>query len=80
MNVVYEPRGRAREYSELAYNLYRGCTHGCRYCYAPACMRACLHATHRPGGGLWGGVGRMINFKLSHHAEDALVKRKIKRE
>ncbi|MDP2646357.1 MAG: radical SAM protein [Desulfobacterales bacterium] len=39
MNVIYEPRGRAREYSELACNLYRGCTHGCRYCYAPACMR-----------------------------------------
>jgi DNA repair photolyase len=39
MNVVYEPRGRAREYSGLACNLYRGCTHGCRYCYAPACMR-----------------------------------------
>ena len=39
MNVVYEPKGRAREYSELACNLYRGCTHGCRYCYAPATMR-----------------------------------------
>ncbi len=39
MNVVYEPKGRAREYSELACNLYRGCTHGCRYCFAPACMR-----------------------------------------
>jgi len=39
MNVVYESKGRAREYSELACNLYLGCTHGCRYCYAPACMR-----------------------------------------
>ena len=39
MNVVYEPKGRAREYSGLACNLYRGCTHGCRYCYAPATMR-----------------------------------------
>jgi len=39
MNVIYEPKGRAREYSELACNLYLGCTHGCRYCYAPACMR-----------------------------------------
>ena len=38
MNVVYEPKGRAREYAELACNLYMGCTHGCRYCYAPACM------------------------------------------
>jgi DNA repair photolyase len=39
MNVVYEPKGRAREYSDLACNLYRGCTHGCHYCYAPATMR-----------------------------------------
>lgn len=39
MNVVYEPKGRAREYAELACNLYRGCTHGCLYCYAPSCMR-----------------------------------------
>jgi len=39
MNVIYEPKGRAREYSELACNLYLGCTHGCHYCYAPACMR-----------------------------------------
>lgn len=34
--VIYEPRGRAREYSPLACNLYRGCSHGCRYCYGPA--------------------------------------------
>lgn len=39
MNVIYEPKGRAREYSPLACNLYRGCTHGCLYCYAPGCMR-----------------------------------------
>ncbi len=38
MNVVYEPKGRAREYSPFACNLYMGCTHGCKYCYAPACM------------------------------------------
>jgi DNA repair photolyase len=46
MNVVYEPGGRAREYSELACNLYRGCTHGCRYCYAPACMRTTREKWH----------------------------------
>lgn len=38
MNVIYEPKGRAREYSPLACNLYMGCTHGCKYCYAPSCM------------------------------------------
>jgi DNA repair photolyase len=38
MNVIYQPKGRAREYAPLACNLYMGCTHGCKYCYAPACM------------------------------------------
>jgi DNA repair photolyase len=33
--VIYEPRGRAREYAPLALNLYRGCLNGCRYCFAP---------------------------------------------
>ena len=46
MNVVYEPKGRAREYSPLACNLYMGCTHGCKYCYAPACMHKNPKAWH----------------------------------
>lgn len=32
---IYEPKGRAREYSPLALNYYKGCTHGCKYCYVP---------------------------------------------
>jgi len=39
MKIIYEPSGRAREYSELAANLYAGCDHGCTYCYAPAALR-----------------------------------------
>lgn len=39
MKVIYEPRGKAAEYSPLAANLYTGCGHGCRYCYAPSCLR-----------------------------------------
>jgi len=38
MTIIYEPRGKAREYSPLALNLYLGCTHKCKYCYAPSCM------------------------------------------
>jgi len=37
--VIYEPRGKAREYSPLACNLYSGCEHACTYCYAPAATR-----------------------------------------
>ncbi|MHB8276374.1 MAG: radical SAM protein [Candidatus Humimicrobiaceae bacterium] len=35
MKVVYEPAGKAREYSPLALNLYNGCRNGCLYCYVP---------------------------------------------
>ena len=37
LNIIYEPRGAAKEYSPLALNLYEGCEHGCKYCYAPSC-------------------------------------------
>lgn len=33
--VIYEPAGKAKEYCDLALNLYAGCAHGCIYCYAP---------------------------------------------
>lgn len=46
MKAIYEPKGQAREYSELALNLYRGCSHGCYYCYAPACLRMQKHEFH----------------------------------
>jgi DNA repair photolyase len=29
----------ALEYAELAANLYRGCSHACRFCYAPSVLR-----------------------------------------
>lgn len=35
MSIIYEPKGKAREYSPLAANFYEGCDHGCIYCYAP---------------------------------------------
>jgi len=33
MSLIYEPSGKAREYSPLALNIYNGCDHNCTYCY-----------------------------------------------
>jgi DNA repair photolyase len=33
--VIYKPKGSAKEYADLALNLYKGCYHGCKYCYVP---------------------------------------------
>jgi len=55
MRAIYEPTGQAREYAALACNLYRGCTHGCLYCYAPACLRIApedFHSSGRPRPGI----------------------------
>ena len=46
MRVIYEPKGRAKEYSELACNWYMGCSHGCKYCFAPGCMRKKMEDWH----------------------------------
>ena len=47
-SIIYEPQGRAREYAELAANLYRGCDHGCIYCYAPLATRTNRQEFHQP--------------------------------
>lgn len=54
MKVIYQPKGAALEYAPLAANLYRGCTHGCRYCYAPAVLRLKPEA-------FWAGCGPRTN-------------------
>ena len=36
---IYVPAGKAREYSPLALNYYKGCTHNCKYCYVPPMLK-----------------------------------------
>lgn len=32
---IYEPAGKAKEYGDLAINIYTGCPHACYFCFAP---------------------------------------------
>lgn len=48
MNTIYAPKGKAAEYGELALNLYRGCSHGCTYCYAPSVLHMSREEFSKP--------------------------------
>jgi DNA repair photolyase len=48
MKAIYEPRGKAGEYAPLALNLYKGCRHGCTYCYAPTATFTPREKFHDP--------------------------------
>lgn len=39
LKIIYEPKGRAKEYGDLALNIYNGCNFGCKYCYAPLVLK-----------------------------------------
>lgn len=39
MKPIYEPKGKAKEYGDLALNIYTGCPHRCFYCFAPPALR-----------------------------------------
>lgn len=62
-NPIYAPKGAAREYGELALNIYTGCPHRCFYCYAPQVLhkdRETFHADIRPRDGIVEAVRRQL--------------------
>lgn len=46
MKPIYEPKGAAKEYGDLAINIYTGCPHRCFYCFAPSVLRRDREAFH----------------------------------
>ena len=47
MDLIYETKGKAREYAPLAADLYTGCVHGCGYCYVPGSKNISTDRFHR---------------------------------
>lgn len=55
MKPIYEPKGAAKEYGDLAINIYTGCPHRCYYCFAPSVLRRDrerFHTDIRPRDGI----------------------------
>ena len=48
MDIIYEPKGKAKEYAGLACDIYNGCTHGCIYCYAKYYTKDVFYKTASP--------------------------------
>jgi len=44
--LIYEPNGAAKEYADLALNLYKGCYHGCLYCFGPTMLHTQRETFH----------------------------------
>ena len=54
MKPIYDPKGKAKEYGDLAINIYTGCPHRCFYCFAPGVLHRDKEEFHshvepRPG-------------------------------
>lgn len=52
---IYEPKGKAKEYGDLALNIYTGCPHRCYYCFAPGVLhkeKETFHSNVEPRPGI----------------------------
>lgn len=62
LDVIYQPQGRAREYSDYALNIFEGkCPHECGYCFAehlPAACRKDRDPAYRPKADILARVER----------------------
>jgi DNA repair photolyase len=47
LKIIYSPKGRAKEYGELALNIYNSCNFGCTYCYVPAILHTDRETFHK---------------------------------
>lgn len=85
MNTIYEPKGRAREYGDLALNIYTGCPHGCAYCFAPQVLkkdRATFHQNVEPRQNIASETKKLLDkgyLNVTDHVYRGTLKCPVKR-
>lgn len=73
MKPIYEPKGKAKEYGDLAINIYTGCPHRCFYCFAPGLLhrdKEEFHTHIEPRPGIVQAVKEQIERE---HISDKLI-------
>ena len=73
MKPIYEPKGAAREYGELAINIYTGCPHRCYYCFSPSVLKKdkdAFHTAVQPREGLLEALESQI---VQEHIKDRTI-------
>lgn len=73
MKPIYEPKGKAKEYGDLALNIYTGCPHRCFYCFAPGVLhreKEQFHSIVEPREGIVEAVKRQLEVE---QIEDKLI-------
>lgn len=65
-DVIYRPKGNAGEYAPLATNPYRGCGHGCKYCYVPLATHIDRDEFNKPAKLRPGYMERLAKDVLRH--------------
>lgn len=63
MNCIYSPKGRAREYSPKALNIYLRCTHGCDYCYCKRLRGTNFFGVPEPRNGIVESLKKELDNK-----------------
>lgn len=61
---IYEPKGKAKEYGDLALNIYTGCPHRCFYCFAPSVLhrdKEIFHSVVEPRPGIMEAVKKQLD-------------------
>ena len=48
--IIYETKGKAKEYAPLGVELYTGCSYGCGYCFVPKTLNISVEKFHKSNG------------------------------